>query len=104
MMVGQSDRRSWDDGAAESAVANFNQAASALEALIERRDGDVRAAMADYMADGVSGDYQAKEARWRAAADQVRQIVATLRSSLESSQESATATSAKAAQAVAGIG
>ncbi len=31
------DRRSWDDGAADQAVANFNQVASQLEALIAQR-------------------------------------------------------------------
>ena len=98
------DRRSWDDGAADEAVTNFNTVASQLEALIAQRDQDVSRAMADYTADGVSAEYQAKEQRWHNAADQVKQIITTLRSSLQESGSIAASTSAQAAQAVANIG
>jgi len=102
--MGVMDRRSWDDGAAEAAVANFNGVASRLEALIAQRDGDVSKAMADYAADGVSEEYRAKEQRWHKVADQVKLIVATLRGSLEQSGEIAGAARQRAAQAVANIG
>jgi len=98
------DRRSWDDGAADEAVANFNAAASRLESLISQRDQDVSRAMADYRADGASAQYQAKERRWHDAADQVEQIVATLRGSLQESGRIAASASRRAAQAAAGIG
>ncbi len=98
------DRRSWDDGAADTAVANFNQVASQLEALIAQRESDVARAMADYAADGVSEEYRAKELRWRNAADRVKQIIATLRGSLEESKQIASTTAQQAAQAVANIG
>ena len=98
------DRRSWDDGAADEAVTNFNTVASQLEALIAQRDQDVSKAMSDYSADGVSDQYQAKEQRWHAAADQVKQIIATLRGSLQESGSIATSASQQAAQAVANIG
>jgi len=103
-MAGVLDRRSWDDGSAETAEENFNQAASALEALIAQRDTDVHQAMADYQADGVSAEYQAKEARWTAAASEVRLIIQRMRASLEQSGDIAQTTASKAAQAVAGIG
>jgi uncharacterized protein YukE len=103
-MAGIMDRRSWDDGSAESAMENFNRVASALESLISQRDGDVRRAMADYQADGVSDEYQAKEARWHQVADEVRSIIRSLRSSLEQSREIASSTSSNAARAVADIG
>ena len=37
-MVSVLDRNSWDDGASDEAVTNFNQIASRLEALINQRD------------------------------------------------------------------
>jgi len=98
------DRRSWDDGASDAAVANFNAVASQLEALIGQRDQDVSKAMADYAADGVSDEYRAKEQRWHNAADQVRQIITVLRGSLEESKQIALSTAQRAAQAVADIG
>ena len=98
------DRNSWDDGAAGSAVANFNQTASQLEALISQRDQDVSAAMAQYQADGVSDEYKGKEQRWHNAADEVRGIIQKLRSSLEESGQIAQQAASRASQAVADIG
>jgi len=98
------DRTSWDDAAGDSAIANFNQTASQLEALITQRDQDVQRAMADYQADGVSDEYRAKEQRWHSAADEVRGIIQKLRGSLEDSQSIAATASAAASRAVAGIG
>jgi len=104
VVAGVLDRRSWDDGAADAAVANFNQVAAQLEALIVQRDADVSRAMADYAADGVSDEYRAKEQRWHAVADQVKQIIGTLRGSLEESGQIAGVAARQAAQAVANIG
>jgi len=103
-MSGLVDRRSWDDGSAEAAVANFHRVASQLEALMSQRDADVRRAMADYQADGVSVEYQAKEARWNQVAGEVRMIIHSLRSSLEQSREIASVAASNAARAVANIG
>jgi uncharacterized protein YukE len=98
------DRRAWDDTSASTAIDNFNRVAGQLEALIAQRDTDVANAMADYQADGVSEEYQEKERRWHTAADNVKSIIASLRSSLESSGEIAASTSTQAARAVADIG
>lgn len=98
------DRRSWDDASAETAVENFNRIASQLEGLISQRDADVRRAMADYQADGVSAEYQAKETRWHQVADEVRGIIQKMRASLEDSRDIAGTTSTMAARAVADIG
>ena len=103
-MAGVVDRRSWDDGSAGQAVENFNRVASQLDGLIAQRDGDVRQAMADYQADGVSAEYQGKEARWHQVADQVRSIIQALRGSLQQSGEIAQTTVSAAANAVANIG
>ncbi|WP_084128046.1 pore-forming ESAT-6 family protein [Demequina sp. NBRC 110055] len=98
------DRRDYDVAASQNAQDNFNAVAARLEALIEARDADVRTAMADYQADGVSDDYAAKELRWKNAAAGVKQIIATLRASLEQSDETAQAALSKAKTAVGNIG
>ena len=47
-----------------------------------RRDQDVKAAMAVYLADGVSDRYASMEARWNAAGTEVRGIISAIRNSL----------------------
>jgi uncharacterized protein YukE len=100
----QADRRDYDVAASQNAQDNFNAVAAQLEALIAQRDSDVKAAMADYQADGVSDEYHAKEQRWNAVAGEVKQIIATLRSSLQSNDESAQSAISKAKSAVGNIG
>ncbi len=98
------DRRDYDVAASQNAQDNFNKVAAQLEALIDARDADVKSAMADYAADGVSDEYAAKELRWKSAAAEVRQIIDTLRTSLERSDETAQAALGKAKSAVSSIG
>ena len=74
-------------GASQSAQANFEQAATRLEAALQRRDQDVKAAMADYQADGVSEEYATLEKQWSDAGMQVRQVISTIRGSLEQNDE-----------------
>ncbi|WP_415855450.1 pore-forming ESAT-6 family protein [Sinomonas sp. G460-2] len=100
----QADRRDFDTAASQNAQDNFNRVAAQLEALIAQRDGDVKAAMADYQADGVSEEYAAKERRWNAVAGEVRTIISTLRSSLQQNDETATSTMSRAKSAVDNIG
>ncbi|GAA4264464.1 pore-forming ESAT-6 family protein [Frondihabitans peucedani] len=104
MSGNQADRRDYDVAASQTAQDNFNRVASQLEALIDQRDADVRAAMSDYQADGVSDEYQAKELRWKNAAAEVKQIIQTLRTSLASNDDTAQATLQKAKTAVDNIG
>ena len=103
-MANQGDRRDYDIAASQNAQDNFNRVAAQLEALIDQRDRDVQAAMADYAAEGVSEDYRAKELRWKNAAGEVRGIIQTLRSSLERNDESAQEALRKARAAVESIG
>ena len=103
-MVNQTDRRDYDVSASQSAQDNFNAVASRLEALIDQRDADVRAAMADYQADGVSDEYHGKELRWKSAATEVRTIIFTLRTSLSNTDQTAQQTISKAKSAVDAIG
>lgn len=104
MAGNQADRRDYDTAAVDAAIEEFYATASRLEALIEQRNGDVQTAMSDYLADGVSEDYAAKERRWKDAASNVKTIVDTLRKSLEQSNETAQGTLQRAKSAVANIG
>jgi len=104
MSGNQADRRDYDVAASQTAQDNFNRVAAQLEALIDQRDADVRAAMSDYQADGVSDEYQGKELRWKNAAAEVKQIIQTLRRSLASNDDTAQSTLQKAKTAVDNIG
>lgn len=98
------DRRDYDIASSQNAQENFNAVASQLESLITQRDSDVKAAMSDYAADGVSEDYASKEQKWNEVAGEVRTIISTLRSSLQQNDESATSAISKAKSAVGNIG
>ena len=104
MSGNKSDRRDYDIAASQNAQENFTAVANRLEQLIDQRDRDVAAAMADYQADGVSDDYRGKELRWKNAAGEVRGIIHSLRSSLERNDESAGEALRKARAAVENIG
>ena len=103
-MANQLDRRSFDLGASHNAQDLFNANANHLDALISRRDQDVRTAMADYVAQGVSDRYAAKEQRWHTVAEEVRTIIATLRASLGKNDTSAQQAMQKGGAAVDSIG
>lgn len=85
----QADRRDYDEAASGTAQENFNRVASRLETLITARDADVKAAMADYEATGVSEEYHAKEAQWNTVATEVRVIIRTMRESLQQTDSTA---------------
>jgi len=105
MSTGNSiDRRDYELAASQTAQENFNAVASRLEALIDARDRDVKSAMADYLADGVSDEYASKEARWNRVAGEVRTIIRTLRGALEKNDTTAQDTLKKAKAAVDAIG
>lgn len=103
-MANQMDRRSFDIPSSGSAQDNFNTTATHLESLISQRDSDVRTAMANYEAQGVSESYAAKELRWHQVANQVRSIISTLRTSLGQNDQTATQAMQRAQAAVDGIG
>lgn len=87
MSSNQLDRNDYDINSSQAAQANFERAASALEAALARRDQDVKAAMSVYQADGVSDRYASMEARWNAAGTEVRGIIQAIRSSLADNDE-----------------
>jgi len=100
MGTNQMDRNDYDVASSQDVQANFEAAASALEAALGRRDGDVRAAMAVYVADGVSDRYQAMEQQWNAAGQQVREVIAAIRGSLASNDDIAQRALSQAAAAI----
>lgn len=92
----QSDRRDYDESASGTAQENFNRVANRLESLLNARDSDVKAAMADYDATGVSEEYAGKEARWNAVATEVRTIITAMRESLQQTDSTAQSTLSRA--------
>ncbi|NEA43500.1 pore-forming ESAT-6 family protein [Streptomyces sp. SID11385] len=98
------DRRSYDTGASAEVQGGLQGIIGRLETVLADRDGAVKAAMADYQADGVSDEYHGKELRWNKAANEVREIIRLVRSTLEDNDATAHSTLAKARSAVENIG
>jgi uncharacterized protein (DUF1697 family) len=101
--MANADRLSYDTGASGEAQANIAAVASRLEAVINDRDQAVKAAMADFTADGVSDLYHAKEVRWNRAAHEVRTIVTLIRRTLAENDATATSAQSRARSAVESI-
>ncbi|NED89102.1 hypothetical protein G3I76_54665, partial [Streptomyces sp. SID11233] len=97
-------RRSYDTGASAEVQGGLQGIIGRLETVLADRDGAVKAAMADYQADGVSDEYHGKELRWNKAANEVREIIRLVRSTLEDNDATAHSTLAKARSAVENIG
>ncbi len=100
MSSNQMDRNDYSIASSQEAQANFEAAASALEAALSRRDSDVRSAMSVYFADGVSDRYQAMETQWNNAGQEVRNVIASIRASLSSNDDIAHRALSQAAAAI----
>ncbi|KUJ43771.1 hypothetical protein MBT84_27830 [Streptomyces sp. MBT84] len=98
------DRRSYDTGASADAQGNIQAVIGRLEEVIAQRDRQVKAAMADFSADGVADEYHGKELRWNRASQEVKNIIGLLKSTLEQNDSTAQSTIAKAKSAVDNIG
>ena len=98
------DRRSYDTGASADVQGNIQAVIGRLESVIAERDRQVKAAMADFTADGVADEYHGKELRWNRASQEVKNIIALLKSTLEHNDATAQSTIAKAKSAVDNIG
>jgi uncharacterized protein YukE len=98
------DRRSYDTGASADAQANLQAVVGRLEEVIAARDRQVKAAMADFTADGMAGEYHGKELRWNRASQEVKSIIALVKSTLEHNDATAQSTMARAKSAVDNIG
>ncbi|MGY4644695.1 hypothetical protein [Cellulomonas sp. URHB0016] len=102
MSSNQIDRNDFDIASSQSAQANFERAAAALEAALARRDQDAKAALAVYQADGVSEQYAGVEQQWNAAGTEVRGIIQAIRNSLADNDEIARRSLQRAASAIPG--
>jgi hypothetical protein len=100
--AGQGDRAFNTVSSAES-QAEFNRVAGQLEALLNLRDQQVKAAMEHYEATDVSEEYRSKEIRWNTKAQEVRDIIKLLRQSLTQNDETALTALRQAGNAVAAI-
>ncbi|MER6997095.1 pore-forming ESAT-6 family protein [Streptomyces sp. NPDC000410] len=98
------DRRSYDTGASVDVQGGLQGIIAWLELVLEDRDRAVKAAMADFQADGVSEEYHGKEVRWNNAANEVRNIIQLVRGTLERNDATAQSTLARAKAAVDAIG
>ncbi|MBC3987367.1 pore-forming ESAT-6 family protein [Streptomyces sp. AC563] len=98
------DRRSYDLGASAEVQGGLQGIIGRLELVLADRDRAVKAAMADFTADGVADEYHAKEARWNRSANEVRDIIRLVKNTLEKNDSTAQDTLAKARAAVDGIG
>jgi hypothetical protein len=103
-MATGSDRRSYDTGASGDAQTNIQAVIGRLEEVIAARDGQVKAAMADFTADGVADDYHGKELRWNHASQEVKNIIQLVKSTLEKNDGTAQHTMSRAQAAVDNIG
>ncbi|MCX4834457.1 pore-forming ESAT-6 family protein [Streptomyces sp. NBC_01016] len=98
------DRRSYDTGASAEVQGSLHGIIGRLETVLGDRDRAVKTAMADYQADGVSDEYHGKEVRWNRAANEVRDIIQLVRTTLEKNDATAQSTLARARSAVNSIG
>ncbi|MFD0338699.1 pore-forming ESAT-6 family protein [Streptomyces sp. NPDC127117] len=103
-MAGNSDRRSYDIGASTDAQGNIQVVIARLEEVIAARDGQVKAAMADFTADGVADEYHGKEMRWNRSSQEVKNIIQLLKTTLEKNDGTAQHTITRAKAAVDNIG
>ncbi|MFC7881921.1 MULTISPECIES: pore-forming ESAT-6 family protein [Streptomyces] len=98
------DRRSYDTGASADVQTSLHGVIAQLERVLTDRDRAVKAAMAEFQADGVSDEYHGKEVRWNRAATEVREIIRLVRTTMEQNDGTAQSTLAKARAAVDNIG
>ena len=96
-------RRSYDTGASGEAQTNLHAIMTQLETLIGQHKTQVSTALSDFEATGVSDAYSAKEVKWHNAANEVREIINLVKSTLEANDGTAQVTLSKASAAVEAI-
>jgi hypothetical protein len=97
------DRISYDTAASAEVQGGIRGIIGRLEGVIGDRDRAVKAAMADFRADGVSEAYHDKEVRWNHAAGEVRRIISLLTRTLSDNDSTAGQAQSRARSAVEGI-
>ncbi|MGW0737020.1 pore-forming ESAT-6 family protein [Streptomyces sp. NPDC002851] len=102
--MANTDRNSYDISASTEVQGNLHAIIGRLERVLADRDAAVKAAMAEFTADGVSEEYHGKEVRWDKAAHEVREIIRLVRSTMEQNDATAQSTLSRAKAAVDNIG
>jgi hypothetical protein len=97
-------RLSYDTAASQETQGNLHAIIGRLEQLIGTHDSDVKAALSDFTADGVSDTYSAKEQKWLAAAAQTQQIIDLVKQTMSQNDGTASQTLSQARAAVDAIG
>lgn len=98
------DRISYDTGVSSQVQSDIQNIVSRLESLMADRDKQVASAMADFQMDGADAEYQQVETRWHNASSEVKNIIALVRETLTSNDETATTTQSRTRGAIANIG
>ncbi|RAY13174.1 hypothetical protein DPM19_22045 [Actinomadura craniellae] len=96
-------RQGYDTGASQEAQINIHSVITRLEALIGQHDTDVSAALADFTATGVEDEYSAKELKWHQAANETREIIRLVKTTLENNDNTAHTALSRASAAVQAI-
>ncbi|WP_329245988.1 pore-forming ESAT-6 family protein [Actinoallomurus sp. NBC_01490] len=96
-------RRSYDTAASQEAQLNIHFIIQRLEAVIGQHGTNVSNALSDFVATGVSEVYGGKERKWHDAANEVREIIRLVKSTLEGNDGIAQTTLSKARAAVEAI-
>lgn len=96
-------RRSYDTAASAQVQGELAGVVAALESVIGERSRTVAHAMSDFQADGVSDRYAGVEGQWNHAAQEVRAIIALVKTTLVRNDDAADQALSRARGAVAGI-
>jgi hypothetical protein len=99
-----SDRIAFNTATSGTFQGDVGQIAGHLEKVIGDRSKAVAAAMADFRADGVDGEYSHVEKRWDSAANEVKNIINLIKKTMVENDGTADNSLTKAKHAVGGIG
>jgi uncharacterized protein YukE len=102
-MSGFMDRLAYDTGASAESEMTIAQVVMLLELLTGDRNAQVKQALSDFFAEGVSEEYGAIELDWEQTSENVRIIIDELKRVLEENDGIAQQTAQRAAAAVAAI-
>lgn len=94
------ERNDYNISDSEAVQENFQAAKKALEDALDRRDADVKNAMADYIADGVSDEYAASEQDWNNAGQAVRDVIQKIETSMAENDDIARSSLSRARAAI----
>ncbi len=98
------DRKSFDTGKADQAGDSIEGITNRLETLINERDRQAQAALADFKMSHADEEYHRVERRWKDASNEVHEIIRILRGTIGKNTQTATTTVTKTRGAITNIG